>query len=1056
MSGSGRIRDRLSRPMFLLSVIAAAVGALGVWIWMCRGESSIPAADDPTCLKLLYVRPDCGRQVYDAAGVPLGEVPSTAMRAHWEASSLVREFVFECRVKGEHPIFPRHMWLSLDEGIWRGVAWYKSIESADGWHTLHCEAIVPRTVRRSAFTFGPIRVPRSAVSVHTVDARIWYFAGPRGQARATFVGPFDIGRTYRAAEDDAVVLQSSASGTSGIRLRLTGPSPVEADAPIIVYRRDGRRLLLESRSGSTSPGGFDWTVETLDIAPADIECITIGETPQQQIFRNIVVAYPDQPVRTYPQSLDEIIARLDLDTDLKSPGASESFVQNRSFLKTPSQALRILDIAQGPLLAYAIETLQAGSVEDLSQAERERLESILGTWFETGRQIEACHLGLWAQWPRFTDTIPSLLRSGDLTGEPLRHLAVEWGRKAPAEPNTVAAMTDLLIDRDIVDSSIGEMLVYAIRRGAQNNGTHIQRLAECDKPWIWERVIRPDGLFEQWKQDRLLSDTVRARIVALGMDDSVDDARSLEPQAETVLCSMLTPKYVQIGNVHDWFGRFERQVGSERGTDVLVGYLKAQLQQWDTWQLPGRTSRNPYGVRLAVQLLNRWHGTNLGGLGSDSGRYANSDYRFNWQDIAREALYWARTGEEPRKLPPDWRASPDDLRVVWFNRTSPELSVIAVWPARRDPNLPPTDTVLEVVDDFLQFNIAPSPSTCQFVFRAGVVSRHSMGRNLTFAPAELPRKFDPGPTNMSGTGADGVAHETPLWNGSWEIWIERAAAEESVLEDTTLFAVWKEQYLTPGPPSRPQVFQIGTEEAQLQYIFNRRDYTGMSEVEIALRQAMDWDPELPSDELKDYKDKMSRPAAVKRYQELLQRGDLPIEAQIFIWSRIADLSLHRGHPENPDPASNAETARYAFERAMTLDPNWVSPTTFNLQRRRGDFGDRRGDQIGYVLDAYEWLLTRTPAMIEASVRRPRISRFGADSRSMLPPVPEAQIEQAETDLVAQLSRNIKSMRQMIDAFLIPAGRISDTHQGRWERLRAIDEKHWSHTYRGSQNSGSQR
>ncbi len=1061
MSGPRRSEGRVSYSVLVWAVVIAAV-VLGLlartWLWHGGPANEAPAADDPNSLKLQYVRPDYGREVYDAAGELIGTVPvmNPYMRTHWDADEMARQFVFTCRVDGEDPLFWRRVSLSLNGGTSRAIAWLRPTDSGGGWYTLSCESALPRSIRQPSFSLIIFSIPRSPIPVHTVDAEIRYFAGPRGPAAATYTGPFQAYKTYRATENEKITLECVARVGSSTNLHIVGPAPMDSEAPIILYLRDGQRILAGSRSGSTSSSrGFDWTVSQLDVTLGAITHITIDEKPKTQVFRNIVVDYPGRPHRTYPESFEEIAARLDLDVDLTSPESIDKFANDKSFLKTPSDALRILDIAQGQHLAHAMETLKEGSIPDLSEAEQEQLRSILDKWLETDREIAACHLGLWAGWPDVIDRIPPLLRAGDLNERPLRELAQKWGRKAPRQPKTLRAMTDLLLEENILDASVHWALVDAVRRAGEDGEACVQKLAECDKPWIWERIIQPDSLFRDWKEKHRLSEKVRARMTALGMNDWVNDAEGVEDEARAVLCSMLTPEYVQKGgNVYDWFRQFEKLVEPERGTEVLVRYLQAQLQQWHTWQVEGRSSRNHTGIRLAVQQLNRRHGLNLGGLGSDRNKYGNSDYRFNWQNIIRETLYWARTGRDPRELPADWLACEDDLRIVWFNKTSPELSMIALWPANPDPNIPVADTVMEMVDDYLQFTIAPQPDSIasnrlyDFVLRAGKYQRSSTGRTLTFRRSDLPTALDPGQSNTYGTSRDGTRRRIPIWKGTWEIWVESATGGDSVIEDTVLFQSWQKQYLSASPIPRDRVFHKTSQEGRFQYILDRRDYSGMSDAEIALRKAMDWDPKLSSDELKEYKEDMPRLGAVERYQKLLQRDDLPVEAQIFAWSRIARLSRPSSPrpDQNTDPADNWGMARHAFQQAITLDPNWVSPTTLSLQQRRTFYAARGDDQISCLLDAYEWLLTRTEAMVESSARRPKINRSPAGWRSMLAGASKEYAEREKAQLVRGLSQQIESTRRLIGVYDRRSQNIFDKHRDRRQRLGAMDEEHWSHTY----------
>ena len=55
-----------------------------------------------------------------------------------------------------------------------------------------------------------------------------------------------------------------------------------------------------------------------------IAAVTVGEKPQEMTFRNVVVAYPQRPRRTYPEHWDRMMERPGLDRlsagELGTPG----------------------------------------------------------------------------------------------------------------------------------------------------------------------------------------------------------------------------------------------------------------------------------------------------------------------------------------------------------------------------------------------------------------------------------------------------------------------------------------------------------------------------------------------------------------------------------------------------------------------------------------------------------------------------------------------------------------------------------------------------------------
>ena len=116
---------------------------------------------------------------------------------------------------------------------------------------------------------------------------------------------------------------------------------------------------------------------------------------------------------------------------------------------------------------------------------------------------------------------------------------------------------------------------------------------------------------------------------------------------------------------------------------------------------------------------------------------------------------------------------------------------------------------MEAGEDFLHYTIREDEHTSQpaqsraFLIRAGVNQRRCINREFTFAHADLPKEFDPGPTNMFRAPVNGVRQEMPLWQRKWEVRIEPGAAATSVLDGTELFSAWKARYLADEPATPP-------------------------------------------------------------------------------------------------------------------------------------------------------------------------------------------------------------------------------------------------------------
>ncbi len=91
------------------------------------------------------------------------------------------------------------------------------------------------------------------------------------------------------------------------------------------------------------------------------------------------MSYPDQPVRVYPASWDEAFARVY--PNAKGSSGAVYFAQTTNPLPSTSDAVRILDIAQGRVLTRTMNTFKQGRIEDLTGDEPAKLKAILDFWF---------------------------------------------------------------------------------------------------------------------------------------------------------------------------------------------------------------------------------------------------------------------------------------------------------------------------------------------------------------------------------------------------------------------------------------------------------------------------------------------------------------------------------------------------------------------------------------------------------------------------------------------------------------------------------------------------
>ncbi|UCE48511.1 MAG: hypothetical protein JSW47_23330, partial [Phycisphaerales bacterium] len=257
MSAGRRWTGVSSYVILLIAVIGfLTLAATAGILWRLRYDSvsgQRTGPDDPNSLRLLYVRPDCGEQVYDAKGRPLGKRPvGNTYGDWWKSDVLKREFAFACRISGENVLFPPYVTLHLNgQASRRGIAWLEPGDVNDSWTTIRCHSRLPRAMLSGGFRLGPIRLPPRKEPVRTVDAQITYHAGPRGPARATFAGPFHLGQHVRSQENPNILMQIKPNAALRLEFVFSGPPPMDHDAPVIAYTEGGKRHRLDQGRSRT-------------------------------------------------------------------------------------------------------------------------------------------------------------------------------------------------------------------------------------------------------------------------------------------------------------------------------------------------------------------------------------------------------------------------------------------------------------------------------------------------------------------------------------------------------------------------------------------------------------------------------------------------------------------------------------------------------------------------------------------------------------------------------------------------------------------------------------
>ncbi len=345
---TSRIKHILNRPL----PKTAKLGLLGlsvvlviaaVLLPMARAAEESAGVDNrgPLDIQLVGVCPDGGDELYDANGKKLDMVlgPLGGGEGPWKAEEFRRDFILQVpRFEGQLLFVPfaslRPAGMGTDLG--KGLILF---DAPEGPATAVVQGWFRRTYRQRWAGLFAREVP-----VRKVDLTLRYFHGSqRNESLCSFTGPFTEGTMRRADEGRPYQLTPRAPGAlrvSHLSFDFTTSQPFDIGVPLLIYDRQGRRYLAGNPSGHSGTDGTQVTYDMEAVPWDQIAAVRVGEKPQEMTFRNVVVAYPQRPRRTYPEHWDRMMERLGL-TGFPPENLA------RQEIKTARDAMAVLDIIRG-------------------------------------------------------------------------------------------------------------------------------------------------------------------------------------------------------------------------------------------------------------------------------------------------------------------------------------------------------------------------------------------------------------------------------------------------------------------------------------------------------------------------------------------------------------------------------------------------------------------------------------------------------------------------------------------------------------------------------------
>lgn len=382
--------------------------------------------------------------------------------------------------------------------------------------------------------------------------------------------------------------------------------------------------------------------KTVDISLSLVEGSRLTELAR---CRGVRVTFPELPYRSQSESLERLAARL-------HPTVTNTRPHPLTF-QSSTEALEALDVVRGPYRQLAWQAinrrsdgteppLDLGSLDPALQA---KVRQTAWAWSrsvnEETRRLGVM-LGLKGPWPEFMEPAMQLL---SVPTDTARAGAIQ---ALMLMPKALNAESILKLEKSLQPfesiSNVSAFVKVLAQTGLPEAREVLVRLASHRHPRVWRQTLQT---LEPSMQQELArgSPTVGERLLWLtGHNESMNPEE--QSAAWRRLPEQLTPelKAQDLGTYLILYRSMVRHVDPKLATPVIIALLRSHdPTKWD-----------PLWMTQAVRHLNRWHGTDFGGLGTDIDSPAQPTLTpEKWAALLEEISQWweTRSGSTRRTVP---------------------------------------------------------------------------------------------------------------------------------------------------------------------------------------------------------------------------------------------------------------------------------------------------------------------------------------------------------------------------------------------------------------------
>ena len=625
----------------LVTAVAAPLAVLGVEAETSAETPDIEIAGQPATadaharevwesITLRGIVPNGGDDFLTPDGTLIAKTLGVGPWDVWGDEKQAAAIVFDVENADEvcWDVFPRLHNSETGRGL--GASSFGMRAWPEGKNQFAMTMVIDRTETQSGLLFD------KQIPIERVDITLKYYLRKPGESYAVFRGPFGPKDT-RKAKGLTLTLEPIPR-SDGCRFRLEGQNlPVDAGSleRIWIIDHNGRRRSVHiggsrSESGGTVSCWCNGDAENL--SPDEIAAIIVGEKPHTKTFRNVPVRHPREPVRSYPAYLDKLAAALgtpDIDREKLTANGGFEF-------KSHAEIMDAADVLRGPHIAAAQQFFfSPEKIENVTNEQRQKLRVAVQNWVDHGLP-EGLILGLQMKWPEFVDPAIEKLRE---SFQERWKVAYFLGHFAGLSPEQLDRIATLLLEDDDPRGMPSLLRGFRDRLNRKAPGAHeaMLRLANSEKVWLWWDVIR--WLTKTRGRRADLPAELTVKYVAVAGDEYKGDP-ALRLKAGRLLAAALDAKLVAMST----------SVGSEavrhvvellprdEAQDALLDAVEKIRDGRSDYTYDGYSPDYDCLLAKIAQYLNRWHGLNFGGIGTDEKALDTLYRKQNWNQVADEIL----------------------------------------------------------------------------------------------------------------------------------------------------------------------------------------------------------------------------------------------------------------------------------------------------------------------------------------------------------------------------------------------------------------------------------